>query len=167
MKKYLILFVVIVFVSALFGCSMIKKARDRVSLSDISKVSDSKSDDPDVLPKVFNDPEGKFYERELTKARISTLYKQAFSRCQKVMKVHITEGGPELDWRISKDDWGGPDYKYTYKIISIIYKSKDGNCYYEPRASCGKKFDGAKYGPLYCSNSSPQRHKKVNCDVVK
>jgi hypothetical protein len=173
MKKYLILFVVIVFVSALFGCSVLKKAKDRVSVSNLSRMtksSDSKSFDPDTMPKVFSDPPGKFFDKDLTISKISMMFVRDYpdvpTKCVKVLKIHISKGGgPENDWRISKDDWGRPEYKYTYRTISVIWKAKDGNCYFDEWSTCKRKFDGVKYGHLYCVPG--MRFKKINCDVVK
>ncbi|MCU0440185.1 MAG: hypothetical protein MUC49_20035 [Raineya sp.] len=122
------------------------------------------------LPKKFSQPVEKFKDPQLSNANIIKLFMAQEKNCAQVLKVQTDiwenyNGGAE--WEIRKNDLDIPTIKAVNGSIGLIFKGKDGYCYFVDRLYFFQTYiGGGKYAPVALGNdySKPQ---KIACEKVK
>jgi len=97
------------------------------------------------LPEWFAEPDISFTADELSKNRISQMYKAVVDDCAEVKQVHVHFRGAENskdNWNIEKNEFDIPLQKRQNGIIGIVYKSTDGSCYYEEYVDITMQYEG-------------------------
>ena len=117
------------------------------------------------LPPEYNLPSSKFSDPSMSTAKIKQmiLASNKFTDCVKILKLTITN---TQDWSLNKQN-GIIQGRFNARLIRLVYKSKDGFCYYIPNVSFNCDYlGGGRYGkpnPHIAGN----RKVKIACKNVK
>jgi len=122
------------------------------------------------LPKRFSEPVEKFKDPQLSHANMIKLFMAQEKNCAQVLKVHTViwekyNGG--ADWEVKTNDIDIPLSKVTNGAVGLIFKGKDGACYFVDRLYYFQKYlGGGKYAPVVLGGdySKPQ---KIACEKIK
>lgn len=118
------------------------------------------------LPEIFRKDSRKFVDPDMTKERIKfkLLLSDEFKNAEEFSRVVIGNGS---DWKILRDDeTGQPTYKVNNRPIRVVYKGKDGWCYYIKKVFFAQKYkDNGEYAsPKFVKATE---HKRINCRNLK
>ena len=117
------------------------------------------------LPPEFSKPGGQFADPSMSVANIRKMILASpdFSDCVQILKLSV---GTDQDWIVNKD---GVTIlgRFNGRAVRLVYKSKDGWCYYIPNVSFNCTYMGyGKYGSP--SPHIPSRSKvKIACANIK
>jgi hypothetical protein len=122
------------------------------------------------LPQKFSKPVEQFKDPMLKHANLIKLFMQKEKTCSEVIRVQtdVFEAyNSGADWEIKKNDIGIPIAKVTNGSVGILYKGKDGACYFVERLYYFQNYVGSNsYSPLELGNdyTKPQ---KIACSKLK
>lgn len=120
------------------------------------------------LPEVFSRTTTKFADPDLTDAKIKSMYMTANKEVVSIEKMIITEPYSNYteDWVINKNSAGIPTDKTTTRYTYIVYKGKDGWCYFTEAVFFRRDYKGGgKYtAPRICGFD---RKTRIDCKNVK
>jgi len=120
------------------------------------------------LPEGFSNPTNKFSDPELSSENLKKLLVTEWGNCAEILKLgtfYIYKSGSG-DWSLHKNEYGTPTHKANNRKISVVYKGKDGWCYYVDEVFFIKEYeDNGKYLKVrYSHNTDPV---KIGCKNVK
>ncbi|MFZ9387586.1 MAG: hypothetical protein ACO25B_06865 [Chitinophagaceae bacterium] len=98
------------------------------------------------LPPEFSKPGGQFADPSMSVANIRRmiLASPEFSDCVQILKLTL---GTDQDWFLNKDG-AIIQGRFNGRAVRVVYKSKDGWCYYIPNVTFNCTYMGyGKYGP--------------------
>jgi hypothetical protein len=122
------------------------------------------------LPKRFSEPVEKYKDPQLSHANLTKLFMAQEKNCAQVLKVHTViwekyNGG--ADWEVKTNDIDIPTIKAVNGAVGIIFKGKDGACYFVDRLYYFQKYlGGGKYAPVVLG-SDYTKPQKIACEKVK
>lgn len=119
------------------------------------------------LPDVFKQKSTrKFVDPAMSKDRIKfiLLMSDEFNNAEDFRRVVVGNGS---DWKILRDDeTGKPKYKVNDRPVRVIYKGKDGWCYYVKKVFFARKYieSGEYEDPKFVKATE---HQRINCRNIK
>lgn len=117
------------------------------------------------LPAIFSEPQGKFSAPDLTNAKLKSyiLNSSHFSEATQIKKMWI--GGEGIDWYVFKNHLSIPTHKVTRRAFRIVYKAKDGWCYFTDNITLSREYVNGKYENVQVSTGTSKT--KIDCKNVK
>lgn len=102
-----------------------------------------------VLPDVFKKNGLKYADPELNETVLRSILMNEWQDCAQILKIVYSADNTSNEWDLNKNDVGIPTSKTTHNTFAVIYKGKDGWCYYVTWVSMRKEYEGAgKYGSV-------------------
>jgi len=138
------------------------ESRTRAILNAIEK-SHAKTN---KLPEEFKQSRRKFVDPDMSEDRIKffLLLSDEFNNTGEFKQVVVGNGS---DWKILRDDeTGEPRYKVNDRPVRVVYKGKDGWCYYVKNVYFARKYNGnGEFGnPKFVKAT---KHHRINCRSIK
>lgn len=133
-----------------------------------AEIADETQEDKVELPDYFSEPERHYDDKSITKEKIVELFKKYDRNCDEVQKIWIGELDRPEEWHTFKTSAGIPDFMRTNRYFSVVFKSKDGNCYYTWNNLALRKdyAGGGKYEEMKVT-SVKYRTVQIDCADVK
>ncbi len=118
------------------------------------------------LPKDFSQTSQKFSDPELSQANMKKILQKKWANCAQITKVVVFGDGTADDWYVMKNDLDIPVNKQTRPRVGVVYKGKDGWCYFVKEVIFAREYlGGGKYSAVkFFADSS---HTKLDCKNVK
>lgn len=119
-----------------------------------------------VLPDIYSTTSQKFTEPAITSEKIKSMFMEKYPECVQILKMIITEKKEGYDeWYVFKNNVGIPEEKRSMRYIYIVYKAKDGWCYFTDGSFLYQDYEGGgKFGNYQLSGT---RKTKISCANVK
>ena len=117
-------------------------------------------------PSLYESPEKKYKDPDLSIKNISEQYKAASEIAETIIKVFSVGGAGQGDYDIYKDqNTGLPTHKSPTGTFVVVFKDKNGNCFYDTPHCWKDHAGGGTYGDLEIrATSNPTR---IACENVK
>lgn len=122
-------------------------------------------EDKAELPDYFYEPQRSFDDKSITIKKITDLFKKYDTNCEEVLKIWIGELDRPEEWHTFTTSAGVPDFMRTNRYFSVVFRSKDGDCYYTWNNLALRRdyLGGGKFGEMRVS-SVRYRTVEVGCD---
>ena len=115
-----------------------------------------------VLPDVFKKIGVKYADPQLNETVIRSILMSEWKNCTQILKIVYDADNTNDEWKLNKNDVGIPTSKTTRNTFAVIYKGKDGWCYYVTWVTMRKQYEGAgKYGKVQLYNEP--EHSRIDC----
>jgi hypothetical protein len=120
------------------------------------------------LPDFFSTPSKKFNDPQITNVKINELFQKFDKECVQVLKVWIGDLDRSEEWHTFTHSTGVPDFKRTNRYIAIVFKAKNGNCYFTwDNMAIARNYEGGgKWGELIMTSVKYSKT-RIACENVK
>jgi len=121
-----------------------------------------------ILPDYFSTPSHKFDDKEITEKKIIELFKKFDRNCEDILKIWIGDLDRSEEWHTFTHDTGIPDFMRTNRYFSIVFKGKDGKCYYtwNNLAMCREYMGNGNFSEMKLM-SVKYKKIEIDCSEVK
>mgnify|MGYP001228443763 CR=1 FL=1 len=128
-------------------------------------VIEEKQPEKILLPEYFSTPSHKYLDKEITEAKIAELFKKYERDCAVIQKIWIGSLDASEEWYTFTHDNGIPDFMRTKRYFSIVFKDKNGKCYYtwNNLAMARDYMGGGKFGEMYMTSV---KYKRIEIDCA-
>lgn len=120
-----------------------------------------------ALPDWYGKPSQKYKDPELSSANLQAIFQRRWAaEGRQVLKIVALENPPHEEWVLYKNEFGIPKEKVTGGKIGILYKAKDGWCYFAENVYFRRDYTGGgQYGAV--QYHAERDVTKIDCAKVK
>lgn len=131
------------------------------------KAKDNWARNNTTLPDWLSKPSKKFADPELNTANLQAIFQRRWAaEGRQVLKIITAENPPHEEWVLYKNDLGLPKEKVTGGKVGILFKAKDGWCYFIENVYFRRDYTGGgTFGKVIYHAEGEST--KIDCDRVK